>query len=78
MVFIYETNNKDAFIFIPKNAYENEQLKELAVPHDIWFHVAGLESAHVYLRMKTPITDFSEIPTSCFFQCAQLAVNKCQ
>ena len=78
MVYIYETKDKDAIIFVPKNAYESEQLREQAAQHDVWFHVRGMDSAHIYLRMNIPISDLSEIPDSCFFQCAQLAVNNCR
>ena len=31
--------------------YENEDLIANALPHDIWFHVDALSSAHVYLRL---------------------------
>lgn len=31
--------------------YENEDLIKYSLPHDIWFHVDALSSAHVYLRL---------------------------
>ena len=30
--------------------YENEDLIKHSLPHDVWFHVDALSSAHVYLR----------------------------
>lgn len=30
--------------------YENEDLIKYSLPHDVWFHVDALSSAHVYLR----------------------------
>ena len=34
----------------PFSRYENEDLIRYGLPHDIWFHVDDLSSAHVYLR----------------------------
>lgn len=31
--------------------YENEDLIKYSLPHDVWFHVDNLSSAHVYLRL---------------------------
>lgn len=31
--------------------YENEDLIKHSLPHDVWFHVDALSSAHVYLRL---------------------------
>ena len=31
--------------------YENEDLIKHALPHDVWYHVDALSSAHVYLRL---------------------------
>ena len=33
-----------------RDKYENENLIAHALPHDIWFHVEDMSSAHVYLR----------------------------
>ncbi len=52
MVFFFESEEKDAIIYMGKDKFENEELIKYALPHDIWFHVDGLSSAHVYLRMK--------------------------
>ena len=55
-----------------KDKYENETLIKFALPHDIWFHVDTMSSAHVYLRMKNPITSYEELPAKCVEECAQL------
>ena len=50
--------DKDAIIYMGKDKFENEELIKYALPHDIWFHVDEMSSAHVYLRMKEPITSY--------------------
>jgi hypothetical protein len=39
-----------------RDKYENEDLIRWAMPHDIWFHVDALSSAHVYLRLPPGVT----------------------
>ncbi len=51
---------------------ENDILIKNSLPHDIWFHVDEMPSAHVYLRMKEPITSYSEVPQTILDECAQL------
>lgn len=55
-----------------KDKFENEDLIQWGLPTDIWFHVDGLSSAHVYLRL--PSTDFNidNIPKSALEDCLQL------
>jgi hypothetical protein len=36
------------------------------------FHVDGLSSAHVYLRMRVPNTSYDELPPKALEECAQL------
>lgn len=36
------------------------------------FHVDDLSSAHVYLRMNSPITSYDEVPEDLIKECAQL------
>ena len=36
------------------------------------FHVDNFSSAHVYLRTKTPITSYDELPAKAVIECAQL------
>lgn len=35
-----------------KDKFENEDLIKYAWEEDIWFHVEGLSSAHVYFRLN--------------------------
>ena len=64
--------DKDAIIYMGKDKYENEELIKYALPHDIWFHVDDMSSAHVYLRMKIPIETYEELPQKAVSECAQL------
>ncbi|TNV76016.1 hypothetical protein FGO68_gene7107 [Halteria grandinella] len=61
MVFFFESEDKEAIIYMGKDKFENETLIKYALPHDIWFHVDTMSSAHVYLRMKVPITSYDEL-----------------
>jgi predicted ribosome quality control (RQC) complex YloA/Tae2 family protein len=36
-------------LFLGKDKYENEELIAHGWPEDIWFHVDGLSSAHVFV-----------------------------
>jgi len=36
------------------------------------FHVDNFSSAHVYLRTKTPITSYDDLPAKAVIECAQL------
>ncbi len=36
MVFFFESEEKDAIIYMGKDKYENETLIKYALPHDIW------------------------------------------
>jgi predicted ribosome quality control (RQC) complex YloA/Tae2 family protein len=60
-------------IYMGKDKYENEELIKYAWPdRDIWFHVADLSSAHVYLRAPKGFTNIKEIPAEIVQECAQL------
>jgi hypothetical protein len=54
-----------------KDKYENEELLKYAFNIDIWFHVEGLSSAHVYLRLPEGIT-IDTIPKDVLNECFQL------
>ena len=41
-------------LYMGKDKFENEDLIKYHWPDDIWFHVDGLSSAHVYARILTP------------------------
>ena len=46
-----------------KDKYENEELIKFAWHDvDIWFHVEDLSSAHVYLRLKEPVENVTDVP----------------
>ena len=64
--------DKQSVIYMGKDKFENEELLKYYFPHDVWFHVDDFSSAHVYLRTKTPITSYAEIPAETVAECAQL------
>lgn len=60
-------------IYMGKDKYENEELIKYAWPDtDVWFHVADMSSAHVYLRVTSGATSLKEIPAELVHECAQL------
>lgn len=73
MVYYFESVvDPSAVIYMGKDKHENEFLIKYAQHHDIWFHVANLSSAHVYLRTAKPIQSYAEIPPDLIQECAQL------
>lgn len=73
MVFYFQSlSDPTAVIYMGKDKYENEFLIKYAQHHDIWFHVANLSSAHVYLRTAQPITAYTELSPELIMECAQL------
>ena len=57
MVFYFTADAKDPrdgedyVVYMGADKYENEGLIEWGWKSDVWFHVDGLSSAHVYLRL---------------------------
>ena len=55
MVFYYTLPPKAAArgfrVYMGRDKYENEDLLKYGWENDVWFHVDGLSSAHVYLRL---------------------------
>ena len=51
MVFFF-TSSEGQVIYMGKDKVENEELIKWGLPEDVWFHVDGLSSAHVYLRVE--------------------------
>lgn len=58
-------------MYMGRDKYENEELIKYGIIEDLWFHVADLSSAHVYLRLKKNqrLEDVSE---ETIMECAQL------
>ena len=45
-------SSDDIICYVGRDKHENEHLIKYGWPGDIWFHVDGLSSAHVYFRLK--------------------------
>jgi len=56
MVFYYTCSNPkyQYIIYSGRDKFENEELISYGWREDIWFHVEGLSSAHLYLRPPEP------------------------
>ena len=59
-------------LFMGKDKFENEDLIRYGLPHDVWFHVDKLSSAHVYLRLPRGENDIESIDKLTLEACAQL------
>eukprot|EP00742_Colponemidia_sp_Colp-10_P001103 GILJ01001193.1.p1 GENE.GILJ01001193.1~~GILJ01001193.1.p1 ORF type:complete len:215 (+),score=39.55 GILJ01001193.1:49-693(+) len=71
MVFFFQPNDDRVLIYMGRDKWENEELLKYGWDEDIWFHVDGLSSAHVYVRMW-PGAGVDELPESVLIDCAQL------
>ena len=76
MVFFFESQDDSFVVFIGKNGDENEKMRKFLLPHDLVYLVEGYASAHVYLRMKEPITSLSDVSTPAQGLCQQLTKEK--
>lgn len=65
--FIYE--NKEYYIDIGKDMYENWDLIDNSKQNDIWFHVESSPSSHVFLRTEMKI---NKVPRQVIKRCACL------
>ncbi len=74
MVYFFVSQvDSNVIIYMGKDKYENEELIKYHWPDvDLWFHVADLSSAHVYLRLPQRIGGYGEIPKELVEECAQL------
>ena len=59
-------------LFMGKDKFENEDLIRYGLPHDVWFHVDKLSSAHVYLRLPRGENGIESIDKTTLEACAQL------
>ena len=50
MVYFFKLEKN--IVYMGKDKFENEDLIKYAWEEDIWFHVEGLSSAHVYYRLN--------------------------
>lgn len=66
-----EPGKDDWKIYMGRDKFENEDLIKYGLPHDVWFHVDDLSSAHVYLRLPLDRT-VDDIPADILEDCAQL------
>ncbi len=51
MVYYFSIPEGNA-VFMGKDKFENEKLIEYCWEEDVWFHVEGYSSAHVYVWLK--------------------------
>ncbi|KAI7840494.1 hypothetical protein COHA_005793 [Chlorella ohadii] len=76
MVFYFtprgcEPGKDDWLLYMGLDKYENEDLIKYSLPHDVWFHVDSLSSAHVYLRLPEGKT-MHDIPKDTLEDACQL------
>ena len=61
-------------MYMGRDKYENEDLLKYGWKEDVWFHVEGISSAHVYLRLPDGVT-WETIPPVVMRYCCQLVKN---
>jgi hypothetical protein len=77
MVFWFESKppgyeGEPVKLYMGAEKHENEHLIKFGFPgQDVWFHVDGLSSAHVYLRLPAGMA-ISALPASILKDCAHL------
>jgi len=70
MVFFFESS-EGYVMYMGADKYENEDLIKYGLLEDLWFHVDGLSSAHVYLRLN-PGQRLEDVSDNTVMECAQL------
>lgn len=72
MVFFFTSPHAPhVVLYMGRDKFENEELIRWGWPEDWWFHVDGLSSAHVYLRLPEGDT-IDTLPPELIEDCAQL------
>jgi hypothetical protein len=61
-------------VYMGRDKYENEDLLKYGWKEDVWFHVEGISSAHVYLRLAEGV-EWDQIPPVVMKYCCQLVKN---
>eukprot|EP01069_Polyplicarium_translucidae_P006452 Polyplicarium_translucidae@DN2967_c0_g1_i2.p1 len=74
MVFKYPCSDPRFSIYMGRDKFENELMLQHGWPEDVWFHVSGVSSAHVYLRLPTGVS-IDAIPQSVLNEVAQIVKN---
>lgn len=69
----------DIVCYVGRDKHENEHLIQYGWPGDIWFHVDGLSSAHVYFRLRNveevSSIPIDELPTDSVYDMMQICKN---
>ena len=60
MVYYFKSSTGKV-IYVGKDKFENEDLIAWAWPEDVWFHVDNYSSAHVYLRLDSPVGKLADL-----------------
>jgi len=73
MVGFYKVDvrSKSYFVYMSQTEQENKELISNGVPIDVWFHVEGLASAHLFLRLPRNL-DLDSIPQEVLTDVCQL------
>ena len=78
MVFYYtlppKAHARGFQVYMGRDKYENEELLKYGWKEDVWFHVEGISSAHVYLRLPEDV-EWDAIPPVVMKFCSQLVKN---
>lgn len=71
MPLYFEGRDPRYLIYCGKDKHENEELIRWGWPEDVWFHVADMSSAHVYVRLL-PEQTIDDLPAEVIEDAAQL------
>ena len=71
MVFYFTCSDPRYTMYMGRDKHENEHLIAHGWPEDLWFHVDGHSSAHVYLRLPKG-ESIKDVPEAVVQECSQL------